>query len=263
MADELDAGNALQGDPTDIVIEAGEVVTPVPEPENPDPIVENPPEPVREHGNKGKTPWYMERISAETNRRQQAEEQLAQKSREAEEARQLLERMQNGDKPPTPRSDGPQDVEARAEALAAQKVLYRESREVRFAGIREYPDFSDSLKVLTSVGATGDEFVQDLIDTDKANAHKLIDFLAKDPDRALELVNMPSKQRIAQLTRISMSELNKPVAAPAVPKVAAPSKVPPPRPVVEASRPPEDTPEDEMTDAQWSAWRKKQMSKTA
>lgn len=219
--------NALQNDETPpAVVETPETPTEV--------VAETPEVPAEEkpHGNKGKTPWYMERINEETNKRRAIEEQLAQQRRESEEARALLERLQNGDRPPVHRTETPVDEDARIEARAALKLLQRDSATVRTAGIREFPDFGDSLKVLTSVGATSDEFVQDLIDTDMTNAHKMIDFLAKDPERALELVNMSSKRRVAELTRISMSELNKP--APVVaPKVAI-SKVPPPKPVIDA-----------------------------
>lgn len=233
-----------------------------------DPALEPTPEPERPHGNKGKTPWYMERISSETDRRRQAEEQLAQKAREAEEARSMLERLQNGDKPVSPvRTETVQDDDARVEARAALKLLQRDSAEVRTAGVREYADFGDSLKVLTSVGATSDDFVQDLIDTDKPNAHKMIDFLAKDPDRALELVNMSSKRRVAELTRIAMTEFNKPAAAapPApAPKVAV-SRVPPPKPVLDAVSDDlgaVDLSNDKLDDATWSKlWNKKYLGK--
>jgi len=246
--------NALAGDAP--VIEAPEAVI---EEQHPEP--ENQPETEpKPHHLKGKTPWYMERINEETNKRRAIEEQLTQKNREAEEARALLERLQNGDKPPTNvRTETPQDEEAKIEARAALKLLQRDSSTVRNAGIRAYPDFSDSLKMLTSVGATSDEFVQDLIDTDMTNAHKMIDFLAKDPDRALELVNMSSKRRVAELTRISMSELNKP--APVVAPKAAISKVPAPKPVIDAVSDDSgetDLTNDKLDDRTWSRlWDKK------
>jgi hypothetical protein len=238
------------------VIDAPEAVIDAPET-----VVDETPETeVKPHHNKGRTPWYMERINEETNKRRAIEDQLAQKAREAEESRALLERLQNGDKQPSNvRTETPQDEEAKIEARAALKLLQRDSATVRNAGIRAYPDFSDSLKVLTSVGATSDDFVQDLIDTDMASAHKMIDFLAKDPDRALELVNMSSKRRVAELTRISMSELNKP--APVVaPKVAI-SKVPAPKPVIDAVSDDSgetDLTNDKLDDSTWSKlWDKK------
>lgn len=246
--------NALQTDETPPTVVETETPAEV--------VAETPETPVEEkpHGNRGRTPWYMERINEETNKRRAVEEQLGQKAREAEEARALLERLQNGDKQPTNvRTETPVDEDARIEARAALKLLQRDSATVRNAGIRAYPDFSDSLKMLTSVGATSDEFVQDLIDTDMANAHKMIDFLAKDPDRTLELVNMSSKRRVAELTRISMSELNKPAAPPAA--KAAISKVPPPKPVIDAVS--DDSGEtdlgnDKLDDKTWSSlWDRK------
>lgn len=231
-----------------------------------DPSPEPQPDPVHEHGNKGKVPWYMQRIHEETNKRAGIETELAQTKRENAEARALLERLQQGgDKPApvAPRNDAP-DFETAVEARAAAKLLLKDSTDVRLAGQKEFADFGDSLAILSAVGATSDEFVGDVIDTDKDTAHKMFDFLAKNPERAAQLVNMPSRRRVAELTRISMSELAKPAvakeAAPA-PKPAPVSKVPAPKPVLEAAGGVEEVDEDKMSDSQWSAWRKKQLAK--
>ena len=250
--------------PEEVVPENALASEVIPEPETvPEP--EPQPEPAHEHGNKGKVPWYMQRIHEETNKRIAAETLTAQERREKLEALALLERQPADGKPaPTaPRKDEP-DFETAVEARAAQKLLLKDSTDVRLAGQKEFTDFNDSLAILTAVGATSDEFVGDVIDTDKDTAHKLFDFLAKNPERAAQLVNMPSRRRVAELTRISMSEIAKPVAAKEATPAAKPapvSKVPAPKPVLEAVGAVEEVDEDKMSDAHWSAWRKKQLAK--
>lgn len=238
---------------------AGEAI---PEPEV---IPEIVPEPAHEHGNKGKVPWYMQRIHEETNKRAAIETELTQTKRERAEALALLERSQQPEGSPAPlsRADAP-DFESAVEARAAAKLLFKDSTDVRLAGQKEFTDFGDSLAILSAVGATSDEFVGDVIDTDKDTAHKMFDYLAKNPERAAQLVNMPSRRRVAELTRISMSEITKPVAAKEVTPAAKPapvSKVPAPKPVLEAAGGVDEVDEDKMSDAQWSAWRKKQLAK--
>lgn len=267
MADELDAGNALQGDPTDIVIEAGEVVTPTTEVvvEAETPVVEETTlAEDKPHHLKGKTPWYMERINEETNKRREIEGQLAQERREKQEARALLERMQGGDKAAPAQADD-RNIDALVKAEAARLVFEQERQAVISAGHQEFgaEGFSQIASILGAAGAATEDFIQDVIAVDKANAHLIFDVLAKDPERARALSNMDLRRRTAELTRISDKMTDSKAAAVVPPKVAAPSKVPAPRPVIEAIRPPEDTPEDEMTDAQWSAWRKKQSQKIA
>lgn len=235
---------------------AGEVV---PEPEV---IPEPEPAPAPEHGNKGKVPWYMQRINEETNKRAAIETELAQTKREKAEALALLERAPptDGQPRPVPRVDAP-DFDSAVDAAAAAKILFKDSTDVRLAGQKEFADFGDSLAILTAVGATSDDFVGDVIDTDKDTAHKMFDYLAKNPERAAQLVNMPSRRRVAELTRISMSEINKPAPVAAAAKPAGVSKVPAPKPVLEAAGGVDEVDEDKMTDAQWSVWRKKQLAK--
>lgn len=249
----------------DVIPENALAVDPAGDP--PQPGAEDPepnPEPAP-HGNKGKTPWYMERINEETNKRVAAEQRANVKERESADAKALIERLQKGGDPPeTPRGDAP-DFDSAVDAAAAKKLLYRESQAVLMEGQKDFADFGDSLKILTAAGATTDEFVEDLIDADRPNAAKLIDYLAKNPERAVSLAAMTSRRRVAELTRISMSELKAPDTKVVVPpKPVAVSKVPPPKPVVEPSSGVEDdVDEDKMSDAQWSAWRKKQLQKRA
>lgn len=189
------------------------------------------PEPVKEHGNKGKTPWYMERINEETNKRREIETQLEQARRERTEAQALAERLQGGDKEaPRARTDEP-DIEALVEARASQKLFNQDCNDVAALGQASIPDFNQKLADLRSVGVVSDDFLKDIFAVDKANAHKILDNLAQDLERANMMTRMDSRKRIAELTRMNMAEAVKP-AAPIV--RSGVSKVPAPKPIVEA-----------------------------
>src|ERR1700733_12150722 len=116
MAEEVEAANALQNDPTDIVIEAGEVVTePVEVVEDTSVVI--PPETVdpEQKPIKGKSEapkWAMDRINENQNKADRLAEELAKERREKAEALALLER-QGGDKPVVqPRAEETTDIDA-------------------------------------------------------------------------------------------------------------------------------------------------------
>ena len=261
MAEVEDVGtNALAPEPAP----APEIVdnTPVPAAEE-TPVLENPaepaPEPVKEHGNKGKTPWYMERINEETNKRREIETQLVQERREKAEAKALLERLQGGDKDtPRARTEEP-DIDALVEARAAQKLFNEDCNTVAEAGAREIPDFNEKLGLLRSIGVVNDDFLKDIFAVDKSSAHKMLDKLAQEPERANMMVRMDSRRRIAELTRLTMTDAAKPAPAP-VPRTNA-SKVPAPKPVIDAvsdDMGETDLANDKLDDRTWSKlWDKK------
>lgn len=220
------------------------------------------------HGNKGKTPWYMERINEETNAKRRLQEQLDAEKREKEDLRALLERAQSAPKKdgeeitpiippasapkPVPREQYESDVRA---GVAAIKFA-DDTQAVLSAGTKDFTNFKESLQILAAVGATDDEFIQNLLDVDKANAHKLLDNLAKDPDRTRELVNMNPNQRIAALTRLSVAQQTT--------KPANVSKAPPPKQGIDPVAGNDgDELRDDLSDATWSRNFDKKHRKTA
>lgn len=231
------------------------------------PTTETQPEPAKEHGNKGKDPWFMGRINEETNRRQALEENLRVERDRAASLEAIIARMQAGDKPTeqpksAPRSDRPATYQDDVKAEAAKQRFIEETWTIKNAGLRDFPNFEESLRILNAVGATGDDFVMDVLAVDKDNAHKMLDKLAKDPERAASLVGMDSRRRTAELTRMSMAEQKTaaPVTEPA-PKQTI-SRAPAPKPALSptAAAPEVDprTPEgnEKMDDRQWEAWYK-------
>lgn len=261
MAEEVEevGTNALAPEPAP-VLEAPEAVIE----ETPETVAETDetadPAP-KEHHLKGKTPWYMERINEETNKRRLIEEQLGQKSREAEDARAMLERLQAGDKTVTTTKTEPQDIDALVDARAEQKLFNQDCNAVAELGARHIPDFKAKLDVLRSIGVVNDDFLKDIFAVDKAGAHKILGNLSENEELANSMVRMDSRSRIAALTRMTMTEkpIN-PLQAP-TPKAAPVSKVPAPKPVVNASSGVENMDENDMSDEQWSVWRKKELAK--
>lgn len=218
------------------------------EPPAPEPAPEPPagePEPAPEpapHGNKGGTPWFTKRISELSHRASSAEE----RARIAEEA---LQRAQQGATPPSDPAAArttqqqPQNFETAVRSEAERLRLYEDTVAVKNAGLAVYPDFNNSLNLLTAVGATEDDFVKDVLAVDRANAHAIFHKLAQDPEKAAALAGMSSRARIAELTRMTMPAAAAPAVEPAKPApkaAAAPapkqvSKAPPPAPPVEPS----------------------------
>lgn len=194
----------------------------------------------------------MRRIAEETERRQRAEAQADEDRRARADAQALLERLQRGGsdtqpaptaRPATAPQPGQDDFDRAVAARAAQQRLYDDSLDVRNAGVAAFQDFGDTLGILNAVGVTNDDILADLFAVDKANAHVILDKLAKDPERAAAMVKMDPRRRTAEFTRMSMAE-QKPAAAaaPAAPAAPAPaaravSRAPAPRPAVEPVSP--------------------------
>src|SRR6185312_11344868 len=94
------------------------------------------------------------------------------------------------------------------------------------------PAFQGALTILNAANVVNnDEFVADLIAVDRANAHVMLERLAKEPERAAALASLSSRQRIAELTRMSLQ----PPAKDEKPAPPGVSKAPAPPPYVAPS----------------------------
>jgi len=260
----------------DVIEPVAEVVPePVAEiPPEPEPVIE-PAKPEPLHGNKGQTPWFQ-RVIAEV-RQEKQQERTAREAAEqrAADLQAIIERMQGGEKPevvtkpPATSREAPQDFQAAVKAQAAKDRLYEDTMTVRSAGEGEFPDFNQSLGILTAIGATNDDFVSDVLAVDKAGAHKILDKLAKDPEKAASLVGMDSRRRIAELTRMADAPKTEVKPAAEAPKPAAISRAPTPAPRLAplAAAPEVDptTPEgnEKMSDKQWESWYKSKYMRRA
>jgi hypothetical protein len=197
-----------------------------------------PPEAVeRPHGNKGRKPWYLDRISEETQARQQAEER-------ARNAEALLERSAQTRSPPdpaapvTPRADD-SAVETRARQIAQETLNGEKIRGVIQSGLAKFADWDDRAATLGAAGAATPDFVLDVVSVDPTNAHLILHQLADDPQKAARLAKMDTRTRTIELVKMSMAA--SPTAATETPPAKAPvppktvSRAPPPPPPVEPS----------------------------
>ena len=219
--------------------------------------------------------WALTRISKEANERRAAEERATAAERRANEAEALAARLAGqgakaGDPPVTPapvtQSDAQRQAEIRTEAQ--NQRFYEDTVEVRNRGMAANgPAFTEALNVLGALGFTSsNEAVADVIAAaGKDNAHQMLIDLAKDPEKAVALTNMTPRQRIAELTRMSIAKPVEQAASAVAAAVAAPktvSKAPAPAPAVQTSATKvKDAYSDDMDDDEFTACWKERMEK--
>lgn len=217
VADPVAAPDVVAVDPAEAAAEPAEV-----EPA----VAEHPPEPANK-----KKPWFLDRISAEAEARRQAEA-------DRDNYKALAERLQtpkSGDVPPPPvaSSSSVRDFDAAVQAQAARLRFNDDCTAVGDAGFREFgASFNEGIAGLNAVGATSDDFLLDLYAVDKPGAHKILNLLAKDLEKAAALTKMDSRHRIAELTRMATPAPTattepKPPAAPPTKVSKAPAPPPP------------------------------------
>lgn len=228
-----------------------------------DPPADDPAEPPAPAPEPPKTKWYMEKLSESTQEvaRERAAREVAE--RRATDAEALAERLQQAPADPAaPKAPAapaarqpakPDDFNKAVDEAAEYKLFIRQTQTVKAAGMTAFPDFAESLNILTAIGATNDGVVQDILAADPENAHILLDKLAKDPERAVSLTQMDPRRRIAELTRMSAAIAPKVEA----PKAAAPapvSRAPKPAPALAPVGGDDDAAPlgDDVDDATWS-----------
>ena len=190
-----------------------------------------------------KSPWYLQRIAEESAKRQQESTRAADLERRLADAEALAARLQAGregnqNDRQLPPSSQQNDAQRRAEIQqeATRQRFYEDTSEVRSRGLSQFGSaFGETLSILNAVGATSDDFVADVIAFDKQNAHAILDQIAKDPERAAALAQMTSRQRIAEIARMTIKPAESALAAPAAPAPRQVSKAPPPPPPVQTS----------------------------
>ena len=208
-------------------------------------------------------PWYLEELAAARARARAAEE-----GRAAAEA--LAQRLQQQRSAPdnNPASQPqPQPVNTQTAEQAAHQIIMKERRnDIIRAGYATFggAKFDEIGNTLAAVGATTDDFVQDVLAVDAANAHKLFADLAADPQQANRLAGLPSRQRIAELVKMNLkaqtapsSETPAPQPGPSpapAPAAKTVSKVPAPAPVIvpSAVKPTPDWRSDEASEEEFT-----------
>lgn len=160
-----------------------------------------------------KRPWFEQRIDTLTARHSALEQQLAMEKqlREAAEARiAAATGATNTDvtpKPPGPTQYTEQEVQARAQAIAAAESFTRECNKVVEKGRAAYSDFMASVDRLNKdLGGMPQHFVEAAFET--GIPEKVIYNLGKDPEKATEILAMPPAKQAVALTKYAM-ELEK------------------------------------------------------
>jgi hypothetical protein len=191
--------------------------------------------------------WALERLAEETRAKQALAVELEHERAEKRRLAELTERLQAAGKdgkdgaaaaatkPPVPAIPA-ERFDAEVQRRAEQLLFTQDCNAVAAAGHAAFPDFGETLGILNAVGATSDEFLQDIIATDKAAAPALMRELAANPERAKQLVTMSSRQRVAELVRMSIPLGRNKASVPSVGNVL--SRAPTPKAAVsgQASR---------------------------
>lgn len=227
------------------------------------------------------------RVEEETGRRHAAEQRAEAAERRGSEFEALAQRLQqrapaaDGSTPPSRASEPPPaqtDAARRSEiqAEAQRQRFYEDTVTIRNKGLAELgPAFGESLNILGALGATTDDFIADAMAVGGVDkTHQLLAQVAKDPEKAVALAQMTSRQRIAELTRMTMAE---PKPAPTAPTASAlATAAAPAAPARQASRAPAPAPRidatttrqlpryaDELSDAEFSAQFNENMERRA
>jgi hypothetical protein len=172
----------------------------------------------------------MKRIAEEAEAKRQAIARAEAAEKRATDAGALAERLQRQPSSQTPQpsfepAPQPQPSQADVQREAARMRLHEDTTEVLGKGMAQFgASFQQSLAILNAANVVNnDEFVADLIAVDRANAHVVLSNLAKEPERAASLAAMNPRQRIAELTRMSMAPKETKPAAPGVSRAPAPA----------------------------------------
>jgi hypothetical protein len=263
----------------DPAVAAAAVAAAVADPPNPDPALDPAAPPVvdpaappadpavteRQHGNKGRKPWYLDRISEETAARQAAE----QREREALELARGLQQQQRqpGATPPVQPSLDETAIETRARQIAEQTINQDKIRTVITQGISAFPDWDDRAATLGAAGAASPAFVLDVYSVDPTNAHKILHALSDDPTKAAHLAKMDPRARTVELVKMSMAaQGTAPVPAaevkPAIPPRTVSKAPAPPPPVDPGAAQAVDWRSDKASDADFSkGWEANQIER--
>lgn len=230
------------------------------------PAADAPVEP-KPHGNKGKKPWYLDRISEETAARQAAE----QVARDATELAQRLQRTPpNAADPARPPAADEPAIEARARQIADERIAGSNIQSVISAGVGEFADWDERAATLGAAGAASPAFVLNVHAVDPLNAHKILHALSDDPAKAARLARMDSRSQTVELVKMSLAAQGAAAAPtnevkPAVPPRTVSRAPAPPPPLEPGSTQVVDWRTDnKISDSEWSKrWDEDQRQKAA
>lgn len=253
---DAETGGAVEGDPTtttsvqeeDSTISTENVaVEPTVETETSSTIAEPP----------KRAPWWQPRIDQLTRAKHEAERALEAERQLRLEAEQ---RLATGGQAPVagaPRVFTEEDINQRAQAIAAAQTFTERCNSVVNKGKTEFPDFMTSVDVLVKdLGGMSQPFIEAALET--PNPQGLIYNLGKNPDVAAEIMGMSPIRQAVALMRYAM-ELEKDTKAP-VTKAQVTNTPPPIVPKVAGRVKAEPSLDDpELSTDEWMRLREKQL----
>jgi hypothetical protein len=167
-------------------------------------------------------PQFVQALGELRQAKRDLEAENARLRREGEERQALYERairQVQGEQPqqtiqqPTPPTSPLPDINT----AVAQEMFRRDVAIVNQAGLKEFGTvFNESVNVLDSLVGREQLYgmVSEMMAVDQSHTHKIIDALARDTDKAVMLSQMTPAQRMAELTRMSITmKDDKPAAA--------------------------------------------------
>ncbi len=196
------------------------------------PAEEAQPEPKQDKGTEAR-----KRIAKLTYEREEARRQSAVKD-------EIIAQLRGG-QPAQPSIDA--QVEARAEALAAEKKFNDECNRTYAKGLKEFPDFAESVRAFDDIGGLGGNV--DFLDALNSlpNGHAVLRELAENLDDASDLLSMKPAKMALKLAEIS-GGLAKPNPKPL-------SKAPPPPESVNGRPSAASKDPEKMDMTEFAAWR--------
>lgn len=197
-----------------------------------------------------KEPWFQKRISEVTREKYEAKRAAEQAINETHQLREQIARLQNGEQYEPPAQDVHTLAERRAQELVAERVFNENCNKVYDAGKTEFPDFDQAVANLQMTGATANRNFLELVATSDAGA-KLLHHLASDLDEAARIAALPPVQMARELTKLDLKL--------AQPRTKAVSKAPAPITAISSGKADSKDPAT-MSDAEFAAWRRKQIS---
>ena len=195
-----------------------------------------------------KEPWFQKRIGELTREKYEARRAAEDAQKEAEQYRQYVAQIQQGDQAQQPGVDVRTLAQQEAARMVAEQRFNESCNKVYAEGAKEFPNFDAAVRNLQMVGVNRD-FLE-LATTSDAGA-KLINYLGTDLDEAARITSLPPVQMARELTKLEM-KLSQPVAKP-VSKAPAPIS-----PIAGGGVTSKDP--SEMSDVEFAKWRKSQIA---
>lgn len=253
-----------------------------PAPPPADPGVADPPAPdpagdaapAGAHGEMIPREIFVAQVTPLRAKARELETALEARDRTIREQNEMLERLQKPADPaaltpPQSRTAHPQsgtdEFNRAVDKAAFEREFTRNTGDVRSAGMAKFPDFQATLGVLEALGVTNNQVILDLLSADKANAHIILDQLAKSPEKATAIASMDQPRRIAEFIRmapVTAAAAKTEPAAPAPPPARTVSRAPAPSPPVDPGTKKELPPyADELSDEDFTAQFNERMAK--